>query len=274
MANLNLPVKGENDWDAKLNTAVSAVNAEVEVLKTVQATNEFLGSPVPTNSNLNSFGTPGTYRISDSTGITNLPVANFIGVLVVYSRDGGVRNIQLAYPHTNSGNLIDGRVFYMRTSNGGGTTWTDWRAQTSQRVDTTAGRAIYSWDYVNNQEQLIYGDTGRRDIASLFTDSWIVSSAQIRRNGPMVELNVSANRTFAGGITTFLTIPTGFRPANTINKLNGEGSLKHGIIIGSGDGLVRLDMDVNAIRWYLTWMTGDSWPTTLPGTPVGSIANL
>ena len=44
-----------------------------------------------------------------------------------------------------------------------------WKNVPSQRVDTTAGRAVYVWDNVNNREQLAFGDTGYRALCTWTT---------------------------------------------------------------------------------------------------------
>jgi hypothetical protein len=113
-------------------------------------------------TDLNLLTTSGEYRsggMADATLERNYPVANVYGKLMVRA----ITTTLVVQEFTPIGGSDVGRVFYRRLYSSGG--WQPWRAYGAQRVDQTAGRAIYTWDDVNNREQLVYGDTGWRAVA-------------------------------------------------------------------------------------------------------------
>jgi len=164
-----------------------------------------------------------------------------------------------------------------------GGNWQPWRAFTAQRVDQTAGRAIYTWDDVNGREQLIYGDTGWREIASDLLNGVTASYVRIRRLGSLVSL-VFQNVVPPGTSSVdFISIPTGFRPTNhpaAYYPTRPALSLTYQNLLlkpGSPD-VVALTLNGYAsghggFSFGLSWTTADAWPTSLPGSANGSIPN-
>lgn len=253
-----------------------------------------LGTLLGTN-NLNSFFTPGTYRQdtpSNATLVNNYPKANLTGLLNIFGRDGNVV-IQQYMP-------IDGTsgapIMYQRLSTSS-TTWTPWRVFATTRVDQTAGRAIYQWDDLNNREQLVYGDTGWRDVRSLGNATnfdFTTRIINLRREGNTVRL--SGQLQVLAGVTafsysTFLAVPTGFRVAGGIPYMVGVESTA--LQVRTTTALLRMlsignDMALQTIpgtgglgnmaagdvvNLSASWSTMEAWPTTLPGTAVGTIPN-
>jgi len=139
-----------------------------------------------------------------------------------------------------------------------------------------AGRTAYAWDSTNHREQLIYGDTGWRDISSLIsTDAVLttVGSWYLRRIGSRVALQATGVTKTAVAKTLTGLIPTGFRaaPANGVGILgDANNSLCRALSNTSGDIILAAAVS-SAGSLGFTWTTSDTWPGTLPGTPSGTI---
>lgn len=172
---------------------------------------------------------------------------------------------------------INGRVrgVYKRGYRSGA--WSAWSFIPSQRVDSTAGRVIYTWDDVNNREQLLYGDTGMRDVTELVDRTkWTVSAAKLRRVNATVELTIIANP--GPNVGTVLFIPTqfpvGFRNVHTLNLPTIDTA---GKVVDAQVDYGFLSLKFNgvaantAVRALLSWTTTDPWPTVLPGSAVGAV---
>jgi hypothetical protein len=194
-------------------------------------------------------------------------------------------------------NIFEVRETYIRYRNSSGT-WGPWYAQTTARVDQTAGRAIYQWDDINNRDQIIYGDTGWRDVRSLVNTANFDTTTRVmnlRREGSTVRL--SGQLQVLAGVTafsysTFLAIPIGFRVPSGIPFMVGTETTA--LQIRTITALLRLltsgnDVAIQTINGTGTlgnmaagdvinistsWSTSDAWPNTLPGTAVGSIPNV
>lgn len=139
--------------------------------------------------------------------------------------------------------------------------------------DQTAGRTVKAWDYLNQREQIIYGDTGSRDISALIPDR-ISGEMRISREGGTVTLVINDLIVAEQGTTWVYwvgLIPTGFR----------YGALGYGYMPlspnASSDsaGGTRIDRFGNfyiynmaggkRARGIISWRTSDPWPTVLPG---------
>ncbi|WP_295837387.1 pyocin knob domain-containing protein [uncultured Microbacterium sp.] len=232
---------------------------------------QFLGTALTSATDLNAITTPGVYRCPSgafATSANNYPAAGVAGVLTV-TQWGGVGQVvqrYTPYPSTGTPNIIVGE--WIRAYRG--SAFSAWRFMASQRIDQTAGRAIYTLDDVNGREQLIYGDTGSRNVTALLSAEW-TGSAYLRRVGQTVSVNVNAGSSAAvPANTTILTLPSGFRPDGTINKIIAGGNVQHGVVT-DGNGITRADTALTALRWYFSFTTSDPWPTSLPGTAAGSI---
>jgi hypothetical protein len=233
---------------------------------------------------LNQVVAPGLYRqptFGLATLQLNYPLAGISGLLEVTETLGST-NVLQRYTVFGGGANGSARLIYARRNNGG--TWDPWRAFTSTRVDQTAGRAIYQWDELNAREQLIYGDTGWRDISTLMVNGFL-GSLLIRRMGNTVTLRgsvrcpvgtASMNGTFVSVLPTSFTpgssAPWVFFPVRsnvgttwfTLYRKQPELTFEGSPTVG----------DANETRFEISFSTTDAWPTTLPGTASGSIPAL
>lgn len=143
-------------------------------------------------------------------------------------------------------------------------------------IDQTAGRTVKVWDYINNREQLIYGDTGDRDISALLVNA--TGRVVISRAGNTVTLDIMAvaptSDLASGG--TFITIPAGFRPAVRRDlplPTNATASSSRSMfVLDSGAMGVWAPATTDSYRISLSYRTANPWPTSLPGTAVGAVA--
>ncbi|AXH43768.1 hypothetical protein SEA_BREYLOR17_23 [Arthrobacter phage Breylor17] len=233
-----------------------------------------LGTLITGPADLNDYKTPGSYRIITTTSISNIPAA-FVGTLTVWQNNNATPMFWQEYTPVTSG----GAQLFWRRAFGPSQVWGQWRVYASTRVDQTAGRVIYQWDDINLREQIIYGDTGVRQITA---DNGYVGNLYIRRQGYRVTLFGAIQCPPGGSLNgTFLTLlPDGFRPYSTIwtyfavrhsatgnyftlfrkqNELAFEGAT------GFTDGA--------QVRFEISWDTNNAWPTTLPGTASGTLPN-
>lgn len=239
-----------------------------------------IGTPVQT-IDLNTVIAPGVYRTGAApTAGLNFPVLS-IGVLTVYAGTQSGGTLGYIFQEFTPIQSISGTggIFYRRA--GIGNIWQSWRTFNSTRTDETAGRAIYQWDELNNREQLIYGDTGQRDVSALLTDGWVIgSSGQVRisRYGNRVTFDMYNLDSTAATSNDFITIPSGFRPvANSYLPIRGQSGLAWLTIRNSG--IFALDRNAGSLQpagaiSSVSWTTPNSWPAILPGTALGTIPYL
>jgi hypothetical protein len=232
------------------------------------------------NVNLDTMVTNGIYKQTNGSytnTANNYPVNGGIGTLSVQNAfDDTSRLEQTFHRITASPFTMTSRAFWKRTkydTSG----WSPWYSYTSSRVDQTAGRVIYQWDDLNSREQIIWGDTGWRDIKGLTINGWTSTSLLIRRVGSSVSLvgNITATAAtsdhylpiqagfapFAGnyhGVASSTAVPPLFRPLGT-------DAVNHYVTSGGFSGTYNLQAN---------YMTVSPWPTALPGTASGSIPNL
>ncbi|ALY09555.1 hypothetical protein LAROYE_28 [Arthrobacter phage Laroye] len=228
---------------------------------------------------LDTITTPGLYC---QTNGANTTVANgypkTLGVpatLVVYAATSDNLRIHQELVYVTSTLSIASRAVYRRTFYTG-QGWSPWRVYNSSRVDETAGRVIYEWDDANGREQLVYGDTGWRDIKTLVTNGWTSNVVYLRRNGDRVTLKGLTLDGTAQTSTTFLTLPTGFRPQHgdsyfQANTVSAAFALMAVGLNGVVRGQTGQTMYGSPAYFEISWSTTEAWPTTLPGSASGSI---
>ncbi|MBZ4486279.1 pyocin knob domain-containing protein [Microbacterium sp. cx-55] len=251
-------------------TGADAARAAAEAARDLALAGQFLGANVAAAVDANTLTTPGVFRFGSAVAAasTNLPVPR-AGLLEVHNINGGGTPLQrfTEYGATQRG-------IYIRWASAGG--WGAWRFIASQRVDQTAGRAIYTWDDLNNREQLIYGDTGWRDISADLINGWS-GTAQLRRVGALVELKFNGLDPSAQTSATALQLAAGFRPGGTNERpllhTATTPATVYRMSITGGSSASSINAAANAGLLYGsgTFMTSDTWPTVLPGTAVGSI---
>ncbi|NKG22197.1 hypothetical protein [Paeniglutamicibacter terrestris] len=153
---------------------------------------------------------------------------------------------------------------------------------TGQRytVSETAGRAVRIWDYVNGREQLVYGESGLRDITALAPN---VTSGKLYLSRSRDEVSLVFSDVAMSGATGSAYdmlaaggIPVGFRPPIThwYNGVDGPPGLRRVGVASSGWVPVYLSpVPGDFYRGKVSWSTQQAWPTSLPGTAVGTIPN-
>ncbi len=227
-------------------------------------------------ANLNTITADGIYRQTDSGGngansTLNYPTVGYNGILTVHTTQG-TDLMQEWAPQSWDGS-VDVRMIYRR--NRSNNVWTSWRVFASSRVDQTAGRAIYEWDNLNQRDQLIYGDTGYRDISTSITD-YASGEMLLRRVGSLCSVifsgleftNVSGTLVHSyGGL-----IPAGFQSARSI-RLPLSPSPGQVTTYGASGVFEILKGMEGPVYGEIMWTTFNPWPTTLPGTASGTIPN-
>ena len=228
-------------------------------------------------TDLNAIVTAGQYRQPGTTNATlanNYPLAGANGFLDVYVLATG-SVVQRFQPFGAQAENVQG--FYQRRLNGG--SWGPWAHYSKNRIDSTAGRALYVWDEVNAREQLVYGDTGARGIGDILLNGWTANTAAevtVRRQGSVVTLNAKMGANVATN-DLFFTLPTGWRPRtqdqHVISGAHSSGAYKYAR--ARWDGNLYVDYTTTGTVYVGgAWNTTDAWPTTLPGSAVGTIPNL
>lgn len=234
-------------------------------------------------ANLNTIVQTGIYRQptpANGTTALNYPYANATGELIVYEQIDDVAVIQEWYPLWTAN---ASRVRYERnlTNN----VWSPWRIYRTSRFSESAGRTVYMWDDINNREQLVYGDTGVRDILSMInTANATVGTAKLRRVGHQVELRVlgvlyaGTGGTSANNVSILnAALPAGFRNEHTVQvqAFMGDDLQTSAALAFNGSSLTMKYLRTTnpSASFLMQWQTLDSWPTTLPGNPVGSLPN-
>ncbi|UUG69267.1 minor tail protein [Arthrobacter phage ScienceWizSam] len=238
------------------------------------------GTILTTANNLNDVSAAGIYVVGINVASTALNYPALTGTsggdLIVYERGASstANGFQEFWPTSSTSN---GNVFYRRTKVN--SVWSPWRSFTGSRVDQAAGRVIYQWDDLNNREQMVYGDTGVRDVRALFDSAKVtVGTGKMRRTGHVVELRILGMQAVAGvsgNVQSLLTnLPYGFRNEHTVTAIATQGfdSLTRADLAFNGGGLTVRNLVQNpSTSFTLIWTTLDAWPTTLPGDPVGSL---
>lgn len=133
-------------------------------------------------------------------------------------------------------------------------------------VKETAGRTVSIWDYLNNREQLIYGDTGERDISALFTAGGTHGGFTLRRVGQICTLTLYNWAPTEAGSGSIAVLPHGFRPTVTYG-VPAQG-LSSRIQVTSAGNVQAYSWTTSAVVGSIVWITSDPWPTTLPGVAV------
>lgn len=141
------------------------------------------------------------------------------------------------------------------------------------KVEQTVGRTVKIWDYVNGRDQLIYGDTGLRNISS--QPNVNSGTINIRRTDTGISLSLFSVKLNGTGTVTLANIfPPGFWPdqwqeASTSPMAEEGPSLT--MRAASGDLIIYGVAANSVIRGTVRFDTFNSWPASLPGTAVGSI---
>lgn len=177
--------------------------------------------------------------------------------------------------------LSEQRVYWMRRRDSG-SAWGPWVTYQSNRFDTAGGRALYTYDWANNRDQRIYGDTG---IRNLTLDNGFVGALTLRRYNDTVSLAGAIKRPPGGSLNgTFLTsVPVGFAPASSVwtyTMVRHSGNAAGFWLYRKNTELTFIESvpgnetDAVEVRFEVSWTTTQNWPSVLPGTAIGAIPNL
>jgi hypothetical protein len=243
--------------------------------------------PVLDATNANTVTTPGVYRLYGAGNITtalNWPQNGTMETAVVFvTLTASDWITQEVLP---IGAQQASRVTYRRSMRQG--IWSGWYATATSRVDQTAGRVIYQWDDTNNREQIIYGDTGWRDVTTSITAPFTCNGLRLRRNLNRVTIQWDSLTSGPSAAPTgsAFTAPAGFTVSNRDPSYYGRAVLQQaansvGNIWSYGWNSASLIPQQCIGSWFngvyfnggFTYLTDDPWPTTLPGTALGTIPN-
>lgn len=235
---------------------------------------------------LDTIFTPGLYRqwnANNATTANGYPSNSSPGVLQVSKWSGEANGVLQEFTKLGSGGVTNSpqrpRITYKRYY---GNMWSDWTAHVSQRVDNTAGRAVYTWDDVNNREQMIYADSGWRDITTMLNSDYTATKVTTRRVGHQVFVNFDGIKSpTESGHSTFMTPAEGFKP----DTVAGLGNMRYAIateLTGVNGRVISPENNTYGIRFLhyvagqtlhgsFSYFTREPWPTTLPGIAVGTV---
>lgn len=249
---------------------------EAEAARDLALAGQYAGSAIQTSGvDVNTLTTPGVYRFSGAaaTASLNMPPymqGNRAGVLEVFSVNLSTNTTIQRFTQ-----YLPGRGIYTRAivSN----EWSPWSLIPSQRIDTTAGYRVLTWDDVNNREQMIHGDTGWRNITALAGGAMTFTPPHgiwIRRVGDGVSIEIIGAYLSP---STIVSPPLGFRSST---RYLGRGTLaRHaapslvaGVRMVSSVGALDISpvpgwTSGDVVSGTISYSTTDAWPTSLPGTP-------
>jgi hypothetical protein len=233
-------------------------------------------------ADLNTIIIDGIYRHVNGTDVSlarNYPIATGeTGILKVSSNWSDSSWLMQEYIPNENGSL--GNVVYRRVRHSG--TWNPWRAFNATRIDQSAGRVIYQWDDVNKREQLIYGDTGWRDVSAGLTSGW-VGGLHIRRIGSILHVSIrSVTPPMASPVGQFYAWPAGFAPdiMGTYITTRPDSSVTLTSLYFNTVGVTHNILSnawtsgMGSLLGNFSFPVSAAWPTALPGTAYGSIPNV
>lgn len=268
----------------KVTADAAATKASVDTLTgRVTATEGVANAAYPMKGeiaagvDLNSLTTPGIYRQPNSTRATielNYPAAGVPGVVWVSESYAGA-SYQRFTPTANSNTA--GRGEWIRRVQSG--VFQPWQFIPTQRVDNTAGRAIYTWDPTANREQLVQAHSGKRFLSATLINGWIANIATIWREGYRVGLILQGLDGSAATAPEFLQLPAGFTRGvlqNTSVPAANDAAVIS-IRISSAGQLIAPTTSGKYFQSYASEFsigTVAPWQAALPGTADGTIPNL
>ena len=144
-------------------------------------------------------------------------------------------------------------------------------------TDTAATNGAIRWVKTsgtgNTGWRVEYGDTGLRDISNLLLNS--SGSISIQRIGQVVYLNakgITPASTLNSGAPFLDVLPVGFRPLErrdfSTMSLIRDGVSRSMYQFPTGAMGVWVPSTSDKYFFQHTWLTTNTWPTSLPGTPL------
>lgn len=154
-------------------------------------------------------------------------------------------------------------------------------------IDNTVGRRAFAWDAGNARQQMVYGDTGWRQLVTngsgVAADN--TGAVHLRRTGLTVWIrfaNVKPADPSASLANMGTLITAGFRPVDNqaFGFIGDTGALSPHIVAIFNKGVVYVQRPTNFAstipdgnyQGTFSFPTDDAWPTTLPGTAIGTPA--
>lgn len=265
-------------------TGAETAKTAAEAARDAAQAATFAGTTPAAGTSLDALTTPGMYRITyGATVAQGAPFESFYGTLMVVPRAGGAVT-QIAYKHNALS--ADSSQNWQRTQTGGG--WGAWFAYSAVlwEADGTRGRTLKMWDPINGRWNLIYGDTGTRDVTALVT--WpsgvsITSGSRVLMRRVLwdvtvwIEEGLEASGPVASAAMVML--PSGFVPnaqgdtspiymRNNLSQVGMVQTLITGQMSIAFSGATGAGANT---RFRHTFKTANAWPSTLPGSAFGTI---
>ena len=146
-------------------------------------------------------------------------------------------------------------------------------------TDTSATNGAIRWiktsDTDNTGWSVEYGDTGWRNAIPLLRNGWKAATFIFRRVGDIVEVRGVGLDGSSATDYTFFVPPEGFMPGAGSLRISASTSDfsvsadRVNIGVSGATGQVwRTNMNATSAALTTTYLTNNSWPTTLPGLPV------
>jgi hypothetical protein len=143
--------------------------------------------------------------------------------------------------------------------------------------DESVGRREFSWDTTNSRWQLVYGDTGWRDVSASILSSW-TGTLYLRREGNRIDFIGAGLSKTSATADSLLTLPAGFTAAiSAVHVGVGIDTTTLGWCpcYMSGTNVIVVPRAAigagNQGRVNMTFTSTGAWPATNPGTAVGTI---
>lgn len=171
----------------------------------------------------------------------------------------------------NTGHLNNHQVIHAALKNHesrliSGTAYVDGRVPSSLalRLDTTSGTRVMAGT------NMIFGDTGWRNITGNLVNGWTAEIVRIRRQGNLVTLEHRGLSAPAVENLAWITLPAGFADPRTMIPI----TTRTGVFASTASNslgcsfhtVVGFTLDTYALVTS-TWSVSALWPSTLPGTP-------
>ena len=154
-------------------------------------------------------------------------------------------------------------------------------------TDESVGRRIFTWDTVNARWQMTFGDTGVRSLTLTPINVCASLAVNVRRFGATCHIDVLWTNTamtlpLADTALTSTGLPSGFLPNDSVPRpaYTGYSGTIGGVIkLASGTGILSAQVPAGGMgagggsAMLASWeySTTDAWPSSLPGSPLGSI---
>ncbi|ASM62300.1 hypothetical protein SEA_NIGHTMARE_24 [Arthrobacter phage Nightmare] len=228
---------------------------------------------ISTGYDWNNLIVSGSYYAAgaEMAGMPNSPPSMAIGTnVIVQARNASVVT-QWAYTVSNAHSQMQ----FMRSLVSG--TWGPWKVFRNTNIDNSVGRTLSIWDETGNRSQLIYGDTGERDVRTELGNGTF-AALKLRRVNHVVELTaVGWVATGTNASMLLSAIPLGFRNNSTrgASAVQNTTLLAANVPANTGNPLIYGATVGATVNFTAMWQTIDPWPATLPGTAIaGTTPNL